>query len=260
MVQDGFQFTVVQRPHGPTASADSHSIAQSGTQAGTAKRPTESHYWISTYPFFAHSLLVVPPPHHSSESDSGFTTSLTLYDADGMLANQLTIQRDRAQITNVELDPLMGGCKIESGLKHGHLLVSSPPGFTHICRVLGPQGNTLITPGTPLSRDLSSFMPLTFSAERTHLLALINTSDQLAQVRCRLYCGKRTPESSTEVPARGMRLLSVQAEFSDFAVVEGAKRVNAYARLTTGSERPLFVQMIERYELVEDAYRYAAVS
>lgn len=260
MTQEGFQFNVTQRASAPVISESS---SKDQVKGESTPARLESHYWVSTFPFFSHTVLIIPPPPADQEGgavDEGFSAQLTIYDADGMLGNRVVITREKREIVAVELDPLMGGCKIESGLKHGHLLIESPAGFTHLCRIRGPHGSALVSQGTPVTRDLASFMPLTFSADRSQLLSVINTSNEAAQFRCRLYCGKRTPEMTADVPAHGVRLLSVQSEFSEFAIVEGGKRISAYARFTSGSNEPLLVQLVERYELMEDSYRYAAVS
>lgn len=85
------------------------------------------HFWVCAYPFVETTLFLVPA--FPFDSTTATASSIELYDADGNLSNELQVEFPKGQVAIVELDTIMGGCKLESGLKHASVptLACTPP-------------------------------------------------------------------------------------------------------------------------------------
>lgn len=203
-------------------------------------------FWVSTFPFFESVLTVVPPNTQQNE----WNLKLSFFDPDGAPINAVEQLCPAFEPTIVALDQYLGGCKLESGFKHAQLVVSVPSGAFVSCRLQGLDTASFIGPLLTFTEDRAAFLPVTFSAERSYLIALSNFAGTESSVRCRLICGKRAPETVLQLPPRGSRLLSLSSTFPQFAIQEGGSAVQGYIRLTTRSEIGVGVQLIERTELV----------
>ena len=85
-----------------------------------------------------------------------------------------------------------------------------------------------------------------FAGDRANLLGVLNLSTAEASMRCRLLCGKRTPETTLSVPPLGARLLSLETEFPELAATPEDRQVRAYVRITCRNEQEIAVQLLER--------------
>ena len=249
-----------------------------------------THFWVCAYPFLDSSIFVVPPvlsvplePDSFSSvpaetevgsavtaavnnteikrpKNSTAQTMVTLFDADGDVANELTLSYPINEIGILELETLMGACKLESGLKHAHVMVESERGYAHYCRLHTREGAAILGVPSQLSVAHSTFFPLTFDEGRSYFVSLINHSRTPAAVKCRLFSAKRSPETLISVPALGARVLQVETEFPDYAGNnEGGKQLQAYLRLSTKSEATLGAQLIERHATKADSGVFYAV-
>lgn len=208
----------------------------------------ESHFWVAAGPFFTTTLFVVPPsPLFLQDTESkNFPSTIRIFDSDGKPVNEVIVQFPANQVGILELDTLMSGCGLESGLQHGHLSITSTPGARHFCRMNTAEEGTLLSEPMRVRRGCGAFMPVTFSSNRTSMLCFINYGDKETSVRCRLFCGKRAPETICTLPPRGSRVLNVEAEFPGMTAVAAGKEVSAYLRFGTQSESDVGVQLLER--------------
>jgi hypothetical protein len=205
---------------------------------------SSTHFWVCAYPFVDSTLFVVPP---LETSGSQAESLVTVFDADGEIANELTLSFPSREVGMLELDNLMGACKLEAGLKHGHALVQSPAGYAHFCRMHTREGASLL--GTPslLSAAHSTFFPLTFDEGRSYFVAVVNQTKAHAAVKCRLFSAKRSPETLITIPPLGSRVIHIETEFPDYAGGDTGKQLQAYVRLSTKSEGVLGAQLVERH-------------
>lgn len=223
----------------------------------TPSGSSTSHFWVAAFPFVDTSLFFVPP---SPLNGAPGAATARLFDADGILANELTFEFPRGQLGVVEVENIMGGCKLESGCRYGHLVVNSPAGGNAFVRMHTREGAALVGEPTPLQADRSSFFPLTMDEGRSYFLAVVNYTSVAATLKCRLFCAKRSPETLLSIPGMGARLFSLEHEFADHASADVGKQVQAYVRLSTKSETTLGVQLIERIEAKNDNGLFYAVS
>jgi len=213
-----------------------------------------SNFWVSAYPYFESTLFVSAPPERSGAAQA------IIYDPDGMLVNEVTISARPGQLGILEMGPLLGSCKIESGIKHAHLEVRSPPGFGHIVRLHTSSLATLLGEPVEISQRQTNFFPLTFAENKSLFVCLVNYAEREAKVRCRLYFGRRMPEVECIVPPLGCRLLDMNSEFSEYSVVAGGKERPGYIRLSSSIEQGCGAQLLEVSQAGKEGYIFSAVS
>lgn len=217
---------------------------------------TTSHLWVCSYPYVDSTLFLVPP---ATLAGGTAQTSITVYDADGNVANEVALEFPFNQVGIVELESIMGGCKLEAGMKHGHAVVQSPLGYSHFCRLHTREGAALTGAPAGLTADHSSFFPITFDEGRQYFLSFVNETRSTVNVKCRLFCGKRSPETLLTVPPLGARVVHVETEFPDYAGGETGKQLQGYVRISTKSEGRVGVQLIERHATKADGGVFCAV-
>ncbi|MBX7143325.1 MAG: hypothetical protein K1X79_02630 [Oligoflexia bacterium] len=217
---------------------------------------TTTHLWVCSYPYVDSTLFVVPP---AVLGDSSARTAVAIYDADGNTANEVDLEFPSNQIGIIELESIMGGCKLEAGIKHGHAVVQSPVGYSHFCRIHTREGAALIGAPASLTADHSSFFPITFDEGRQYFLAFVNETRSTANVKCRLFCGKRSPETLLTIPPLGSRVIHVETEFPDYAGGDTGKQLQGYVRISTKSEGRIGVQLIERHATKSEGGVFSAV-
>lgn len=216
-----------------------------------------NHFWVCAYPFVETTLFLVPPfPFEGAITQP---SAIELYDADGALSNEVHVEFPRGQVGIVELDSIMGGCKLESGLKHAHMVVRSAAGSSPYLRMHTREGAALIGEPAVLGADRSSFFPLTMDEGRSYYLTAVNHGKAQAALKCRLFCAKRSPETLISIPPLGARVLSLDNEFAEYSS-EAGKQLQAYIRLSTKSDTTLGVQLVERTEGKNDGGIFYSVS
>jgi hypothetical protein len=218
----------------------------------------ESHFWVCTYPFFSTTLFLIPPGGVRA-GEGGWKSALRLFDADGVLVNDVGLQIPEGRVGVVDLDILLGSCKLESGMKHGHLQVSSEAGTKHICRLFARERGAMMGQPQVLSAERVTFFPIVLADDRAPFVALINQSPRNASVKCKLFCGSRNPETECVVPAMGARVLSITGEFADFMETPGEKQLQAYLRLGVRDSETLGAQLVERVRVARDNEYYTSV-
>lgn len=227
--------------------------------------PATQQLWFCAYPFFEATLLVVPPSASSlapfgSSTDDSFPVWIRLFDADGGIVNEMECQFSKSEVATLELEQALSACKLESGLKHGQCEVRLPGDALAYVQLYARHSAPVIGKMALVNSEKAEFFPVTFAAGRSYALAAINLDQHPAQLRVKLILGNRTPEVVVEIPAHGARLVSLAAEFSEFATVEGDRTLQAYVRLTTRSEAGIGLQLLERVEAGQEDFFYGIVS
>lgn len=219
-----------------------------GPGRGIAESEVVSYFWISTFPFFETTLFVAAPFPSSGEGlDVRSPPSrVQLFDADGGLVNELALEVEPGRVGVIELDQFLGGCKLESGLRHGQMRVASPAGTRHLCRLHGRTGASFQEGASRVTGQRSVFSPVVLATNLDNIICLVNRESRPAIARVRLLVGNRNPEAFIEVPADGARLVSVAAEFGEFVPAAGVEAVQGYVRLSSKGEADLGVQVLQR--------------
>ncbi len=225
---------------------------------------TGEHFWVASYPFFETSLCITPGRLRQDDERQGEDSprsEIDIYDCDGELINSLKFQFPENEVGLVELDPFLGACKLESGLKHAHLVVRSQvKGVSHQCRMISQEHAAILGPTFSMFPVLPVFFPVTFESGKSHLVVMVNYGLEPAPVRCRLFFGSRTPEVVVQVPGNGARIIGIEGEFSDCAEKAQEKSIQSYLRLTTRSESGVGCQLIERSEGVKESNAFYSLA
>ena len=227
----------------------------SATSAPAPLRRTQ-HFWVSSYPFFESSLIITPTAEPRGPEAS---CAVQVFDADGECINEVALEFPSTEIYSLELDPLLGGCKLESGMKHAHVVVRTDEGMDVSLRIYSKEAAAFVGEPARISSTQGTFFPMTFSSDRANLLCCINTGDEEATLRCRLFFGKRSPESSWVIPPRASRVMNLESEFRQYTALHEGDQVQAYIRLSVKAGN-LAVQAIERTEGPKDSGFYTSVS
>ncbi len=233
-----------------------------------------SHFWIAGKPFFTSTVFVAPPPfvvpslateiRASAALDlrevKSCSTTLDFFDADGAKTNTVEIAFPANEVGILELEPYMAGIKVEAGVQHSHLSITSPAGTRHLCRLSNGIGVALVQDPLMVRSRESSFIPLVLSAQKEQMLAFVNAGGESAQISCRLFYGNRSPEWNFAIAPFGAKLVSVQEELlasqDDRSWEKG--NTQAYVRVTARHQACISCLIVERVpgESIEaDQYR-----
>jgi hypothetical protein len=252
-----------------------------------------SHFWVCTYPYFDTSLFVIPPLYKdgydggcysSPSSESSQTTNsktaaaistVTVYDPDGIVINSLRYTAHEGTVGMIELGPLFGGGKMQSGMKFGQVVVRSPRNFSHKLRMMNKACGAVLSEGRVLlSSDMreqghnglsAANYPLNLGKGRQSLLTLVNRTAGESVVRCKLLLGKRSPEVDCRIPAYGSRVLHLESVFSLMVPISTEKTVQSYLRLSLKNGQPsqsqaVGAQIIERNIAQGESEYFVAVA
>ncbi|MGI6524760.1 MAG: hypothetical protein ACOX2O_05625 [Bdellovibrionota bacterium] len=222
-------------------------MLQQGTRLVESSE-TVSAFWISTYPFFETTLYVLPCGESRGEVAQTF---LTFFDPDGGVINKVKLQLPVGEIKKVDLNMLLGSCKIESGLRHAVMLVRSPLGTKHLCRISNGRNSSVCGELQIFSDERTAFLPLSFSEKMTSLIPIVNFSENEVKVRCGLFFGEKNHKLEVTIPAQGTRLISVDAELFEVLELGDDEKKMAYLRVSTRSVGQLGLQMLECLSIKE---------
>ena len=231
-----------------------------------AQAPTQikAHLWVTSGPFFETVLFFFCSDRSLADAtDSVAATvplTLTLFDPDGAQFNSVQLFVNPHRPSVVELESLMGGCKIESGLKHAHAAIDLPLGWQACSRIVTREASCVLGSPSRLTSSARAFFPVVLSRERFPLIILLNRADSEVTVRARLFCGKRSPEAVWGIPPRGVRVMSVAHEFGEALAAELEDQVQAYLRLGVRGDYEVDAQMIERLQGPKEGSLYVAVT
>lgn len=204
-----------------------------------------SRFWVSTFPHFETTLFILPPRLAEPDETADNSSQVTIYDSDGEVINELNVSRSD-QCNVLELDQFLGACKLESGLKHGQVELSSPAGTRHFCRIHGGESASFLGEPVSMSKGQSCFFPLLLNENKSSFLCIVNHESSELRAKCRLFYAKRNPEIDCIVPPNGSRVYSIESEFSDYFDLKEGKLQQAYLRISSRSEGVFGAQLMER--------------
>ncbi len=208
------------------------------------------HFWVASGPFVETCLIFIP--EFSAKSSVGgiggrSEAQLSFFDADGTLVNEAEISALAGQPAVLEVGQFLGSCKLESGIRHAHMVLRSKDRAFAACRMTGGAGASMLGPLTDVNVDRTGFMPVVFSAVRHPLLCAINYSQEDFDLRCQLFFGSRIPETELAVPGNGARLLALDVEFEQSLSKDAGKTIRAYLRFGAKGNGTGGIQFFELY-------------
>jgi hypothetical protein len=221
----------------------------------------KSHFWIAAAPFFSSTILVASGS--SGVAGETIEAQCELFDVDGTPIQRFQVEFPSREVGIIEVEPFMAGLKMQSGIIQGHLAVQSRAGTTHLCRQqVGDRADILTAPRGLKSREMS-FMPLLLGGRREHLVVVVSTGPEDAQVVIRLLYGSRSPEWTVQIPGNGCRIVSLEHEllatFDDSSWHKGV--MQGYLRISPRSQSAVVCQMVERLPgETEEHQSYRSVS
>jgi hypothetical protein len=207
---------------------------------------TTSHFWVAAPPLFSSALLVGTGDDAAGAGRA--RAHLEIFDLDGNQVNSVDVEFPSHEVGFVELEPFISGLKMQGGVAHGHLKVTSPAGTRHLYRQTIGTSVVLYQDPSPVQNRESSFLPVVIGGRREHMLVLVNTGEEEGQIACRIYYGNRSPEWTLSVPGNGSRVVSLESELlasTDQKTWEKGA-IQAYVRFTGKHQSPIGGQIIER--------------
>lgn len=218
-------------------------------------RQVVSQFWFCTYPIFSSQLLFSARREEALQHPA----VLEVYDCDGELVNEAVVSFKDTSLGVLDLEPFVAACKLESGMKHGRVLVRSSQHSNIQCRVSQNKGGSFLANQQDILRRRDVFFPLTFSPDRTNYICLANQSTEDSTVRFRIFCGSRTPKQEVVVPALGARIVQLESLFPEYGYIED-KLIRAYVRLSVRAGGLVSCATFDRLLLQADMDQYKAVS
>lgn len=201
------------------------------------------HFWVASGPFIESYLLWLP-----SSKDAGASTALlSFYDADGSLVNEAELTSKAGNPTALEVGQFLGSCKLESGIRHAHLMVRYANPCWWGCRLISGASASMLGEPEIISGERTGFMPVVFSSSRHPLLCVVNHSQEEARLRCQLFFGARIPETELLISPMGVRLLALDVEFETSLPKDSAKTLRAYLRFGMHGGGVVGTQVFELY-------------
>ena len=205
-----------------------------------------SHFWVAAPPLFSSALLVATGDDVAEKGRA--KTHIDIFDLDGILVNSVDVEFPAGEVGFVELEPFTAALKMQGGVAHGHLKVTSPVGTRHLCRQAIGSSVILYQDPVPVKNRENSFIPVVIGGRREHMLVLVNSGGEEGQIACRLFYGNRSPEWTLTVPANGSRVLSLENDLVAAADQKAWEKgaLQAYVRFTGKHQSPIAGQVIER--------------
>ena len=207
---------------------------------------TTSHLWGAAPPLYSRTLLVAPGADSSGQGRA--TTRLEIFDTDGTQVNSVEVEFPSSEVGFVELEPFTAALKMQGGVAHGHLKVTSSEGTRHLFRQSIGSSVVLYQDPVPVASRENSFIPVVIGGRREHMVVLVNGGAEEGQIACRLFYGNRSPEWTLTVPGNGSRVLSLENELIASADQKAWEKgaLQAYVRLSGKLQSPIAGHIIER--------------
>ena len=206
-----------------------------------------SSFWVVTYPACESVLFIVPTVEALQYSgDRERTTRVEVYDSDGDLVNTVVARFPATGLGLLEMSPFLGGCKLDSGFKHGRIVVESDFPCQHFTRIQSRDSAVLAGELLSLESQRPLAMPFVADGKRSSVIVLVNEGPTEAEVRLKLYLSTRSPEVRQMIPPGGARLVLMERVFSECLEGDSAKTGRGYVKLTTAHTCSIGVQLVER--------------
>lgn len=204
------------------------------------------HFWVASAPF-VETYLIFVPEFCTSRAGERSAAQLTFFDADGIIVNEAEISALAGQAAVLEVGQFLGSCKLESGIRHAHLVLQSRDNAWAACRMTSGASASMLGLFTDINAEQTGFMPVVFSAVRHPVLCAVNYSGEDFDLRCQLFFGSRIPETELVVPGNGARLLALDVEFEQSLSKDAGKTLRAYLRFGVKGNGTGGIQLLELY-------------
>jgi hypothetical protein len=207
---------------------------------------TTSHFWVAAPPLYSSTLLVASGGDTSGQGRA--KVQLEIFDMDGTQVNSVEVEYPASEVGFVELEPFTAALKMQGGVAHGHLKVTSAEGTRHLFRQTIGSSVVLYQDPVPVASRENSFIPVVIGGRREHMVVLVNGAEEEGQIACRLFYGNRSPEWTLTVPGNGSRVLSLENELLASADQKAWEKgaLQAYVRLSGKHQSPIAGHIIER--------------
>jgi hypothetical protein len=209
-------------------TTESSTAQKTSSTVQREQKSAVSHFWFCCYPGFSTRILFSSVQRLSLSE----TSIIEVYDCDGELVNVAEVQFQDLPLGMLDLDPLVSSCKLESGLKHGHVVVRSAPEVQHQCRIQSRKSGIFFSIQRDVLKRRDLFVPICFAPDKTNYIALFNQSTDVSEVLARVFCGSRTPRADLEVPAMGARIFQLESLFPEYGYADDSTVQRAYLRLS----------------------------
>ncbi len=171
-----------------------------------------------------------------------------LFDLEGVFIQSFKVEFPESDVGVIELEPFISPLKLVLGFPQGHLVVKSRSDTRHLVRQAIGQSAEVVTPPRVISGREMAFVPLVLGPRRNHIVVIVNTLSEAAQVNIRLMYGERSPEWSVDIPASGCRAIPLELEllsgFDDTSWQRGV--VQGYLRLSPRGNSAVSCQVVEQ--------------
>lgn len=229
-----------------------------------------THFWVTSHPFCEAVLFICT--QHSPGAAQPTPAIIRVFDCDGGAVNEAELGSDSSAPLVLELDALLERCKMDSGLRHGHLMVEHATDSRPILRLQNRAGAVMSGASRPVTKDRAVFSPVTLSPERVTLATLVNHGATAAQVRVRLMFSNRNPDIIYEIPPFGSKVVALEEEFRQSLMTGFAKReprvdedalfpeTRGYVRVSVKNDQAVGFQLVESFERGEQGNFFSALS
>lgn len=208
----------------------------------------QTFFWAVAAKGLQQSLLYMPAIDAQPEE----ALLLSFHDCDGAVVNKAEILFPSARNCLFELEPLMGLLKLESGMRHGLVMLQSQSNGRVVSRYHSGQSVTLVPASQTIANLRQGLVPVNNQGRRETYLALTNCDDVTVEIKAKLLIGKRSPEVSWELPPFASRIINLNSAFTDAIGVEaGQISGRGYVRLSTSAIAGVLVHSLV-YDQRED--------
>lgn len=202
---------------------------------------TRSFFWFAADEYFCSTLYISPARH-----DAHNQHQIKVYDIDGQLTNQLMLKFAQGLPGLVELDGLVGNCKLQAGVRQGSVEIVSAVGTAHKCEISSKDQDLMVSPVCKLSREKAGFFPLHLSTKSQNMIALNNLGAADSMLKVRLYTGTRSPELEIKLKGYGSETLILEEQFAEYLELDPHHDQQAYLRIVSYSSNELAVRLLEQ--------------
>jgi hypothetical protein len=229
-----------------------------------------AHFWVTSHPF-CEAVLFICTQRSAGAADPS-PAIVRVFDCDGEAVNEAEVSSDSSAPLILELDSLLERCKMDSGLRHGHLMVEHSTYSRPILRLQNRGGAVMSGASRPVTKDRAVFSPVTLSPERVTLATLVNHGATTAQVRVRLMFSNRNPDIIYEIPPFGSKVVALEEDFRQALLTGFAKRdsipedgaafpeTRGYVRVSVKNDQAVGFQLVESLERGEQGNFFSALS
>jgi hypothetical protein len=177
--------------------------------------------------------------------------NIAIKNCHGAICNEAQVFIEPDKIVSLDLGVLIGGCSIDSGIRHALVEIVAPKCFTCRFRLVSNGNFSRSIRGLfSISKTAPFFSFLPSIPSSTVYLGIINLTEEHSEAQCRVYFDKHYREIIKAIPANGCSIFRVEDDFKEILEIE-KENIPKYIRIAQRSEKSnLAVQLIE--EMVDE--------